>query len=93
MAEEEKLGRGQGAKENWIWAITFAIWAAGIWPIEKLWYFQPFGNQGLNAVFGYAVYVAAFFYVFALIPIRKFVGLGWRSIFDKHRCRRPSADG
>ena len=60
------------SEKNICQAITAAIWIAGAGILCLLWYTHP-ANQVLDVLLGTALYVAAFFYVGALMPIYWFV--------------------
>jgi hypothetical protein len=65
--------------DNWAWGITFALWFAGMVPLTLLWNAHPFGAGTADEVYGFGLYLVAFFYFLALIPLRRRVELGLKA--------------
>ena len=63
------------ARENWQFAVTFGIWLLGLLPLSWLWYLRL--SPVLEEVYGFAVYLIAFFYFVALGPIHAVVKWYW----------------
>jgi len=54
------------------WALAIAIWLVGAMALAVLWQWHP-RSQVLDIAMGFVLYVAAFFYFLALMPIRAWV--------------------
>lgn len=61
------------SRDNKIWLVTFAIWIVGAGAIAFIWEQRVFVNDIAESVFGFALYIVAFFYFLAAMPIRSFV--------------------
>lgn len=55
--------------DNRYWLATFVIWGAGAVIIWFAWHWHP-RNQALDLVWGFILYLVAFFYVFTLGLLR-----------------------
>ena len=68
------MDEGKPTVENkLVWPITFLIWGCGAAVIYFLWNINPFANDTADTAFGFVLYVVAFFYFFAIAPIRYWV--------------------
>jgi hypothetical protein len=56
-------------RERKAWAFTFVIWGIGVAVLWMLWSNRVFVNDIAEAIFGFILYVVAFFYLLALWPI------------------------
>jgi len=55
------------------WPVTFLIWGAGFFVIYLLWGARVFVNDFAESIFGFALYIVAFFYFLAIGPIKGWV--------------------
>jgi hypothetical protein len=56
--------------DNLVWSISFLMWGVGGVSIYFLWNIRMFTHDTAESIFGFVLYVVAFFYVLALYPIK-----------------------
>jgi hypothetical protein len=61
------------SRENKVWLVTLVIWGIGVGAIALLWNQRVFVSDLAESVFGFILYIVAFFYFLAVMPIRSFV--------------------
>ena len=65
-------GENLNIEHKWVWPITFIIWGAGCGVIYLLWTTKLFANDTAESVFGFVLFIVAFFYFLAIGPIRDY---------------------
>jgi hypothetical protein len=68
--------------QSLVWFLTFVVWIAGVVPIYLLWNYHP-SPEWVDELLGFAVYLVAFFYILALLPIRSWVS-SWLRGYGPH---------
>jgi hypothetical protein len=76
---EQRLGKTAVVTHaNKCWAVTFAIWFAGVGVLWLIWNTRVFASEVAETIFGLILFLVGFLYFLALRPIRTWVG---RNIF------------
>jgi uncharacterized membrane protein YfcA len=70
IASAADEGKASVTVENKAWYIAIGIWLAGAAVLYWLWH-SHFANDVLDTIFGFVLYLIAFFYFLALFPIRE----------------------
>ena len=66
-------GEKPNVEHKWVWPITFLIWGIGCGVIYLLWTTKLFANDTAESIFGFVLFIVAFFYFLAIGPIRDYV--------------------